>query len=212
MRVQRAPDAAGACQAAAELIAVTLQQAIEARGQASLAASGGRTPGAIWRHLAAKPLPWSQIHVFQVDERVVSVGHPDRNLSALQAAFAGLPLSLHPMPLDGSAYALNSFTGDPPVLDIVQLGLGPDGHTASLFPGGPWPEGDFGAAGMHLGYLRYTLSFSCINRARLRLFVVTGADKGPILLQLIQKDPSLPASLVWQEAAVLCTDCTLEQP
>ncbi len=108
-----------------------LSDGLSARGYASLGASGGKTPGAVWAALTTQDLRWSCVSVVQVDERVASEDHADRNLCGERAA--------------------------------------------SLFPGGPWPTRDFGPVGAHLGYDRFTLGLSIINRACLRVFVVTGA-------------------------------------
>lgn len=191
VRIRPAEEAAAA-------VARSLAAAIEARGAASLACSGGRTPGAVWVALAAMDLPWDRVHVWQVDERVVPEGDPARNLGPIRSGFASVPVRLHPMPLDGSDY-------DPGVIDVVQLGLGADGHVASLFPGAEWPP-RFGYAGVHLGHARYTLGFDAINGARERMFVVTGADKAPALRRVMEGDRALPGAHVRREGTTVFTD------
>lgn len=195
MRVLGFPTAEAAAEAAGDAIGVLLRGAIQARGCATLAASGGRTPGPAWEALVRVPLDWARITVFQVDERVVGEDDPARNLRGLRRIFGAVPVALRPMPLDGSTYDL------PPELDVVQLGMGGDGHTASLFPapdpGAPdWPAGDFGQVGPHLGHTRWTLGFAPIRRARARVFLITGADKAPALRRVLAGDTSLPAASV----------------
>jgi len=141
------PDVAA--EKAAAFIAAQVAPAVSARSRLLLAVSGGRTPWQMLRALAREPLPWDQIHLFQVDERVAPAGDPDRNATHLRACFKGTALGsdhIHAMPvedanLDGAArrYAgtLQELAGSPATLDLVHLGLGPDGHTASLVPNDP---------------------------------------------------------------------------
>lgn len=206
--VYLADDPDRACLDAAQLIGKALAEAIRARGRASLAASGGRTPAAVWSYLAWQELDWGRVSVAQVDERVVAEDHPDRNLRGVRTGFGGLQAGLLPMPIDGTDYepALTTIAGAPPVLDVVQLGMGADGHTASLFPGDTWPQGDFGGVGPHLGHARYTLGLSVINRARFRIFVVTGEDKADSLRRVLAGDLAMPASHVGRSSTVFCVD------
>lgn len=207
---------------AAERIAADVRAAVAARGRFLMAVSGGRTPWLMLEHLALQSLPWDAVHVFQVDERVARAGDADRNLTHLRAALLErVPLpaaNMHAMPveeldLDGAArsYAagLAACAGSPAVLDIVHLGLGPDGHTASLVPGSALLDEAHeavGVTGPYQGHRRMTLTFPVINRARRVLWVVTGAEKAAMLRRLRAADPTIPAGRVRQELATLLAD------
>ena len=187
-----------------------------------MAVSGGRTPWKMLAALAAEDVPWPSVQIVQVDERVAPPGDPDRNLTHLHASLLEkVPLrreQIHAMPvempdLDAAAaqYAkvLESLSGSPPVLDLVHLGLGPDGHTASLIPGDPVlnvVDRDVAATGLYQERRRMTLTYPIINRARRILWLVTGADKSGPLRQLREGDPSIPAGRVNQENSTVLAD------
>ena len=150
MKIEIFPDANAVAREAAEIIATESRAAVKARGRFIVAVSGGHTPWQMLRALAEEEVPWKDMHVVQVDERVAPAGDPDRNLTHLrESLLQHAPLrseQIHAMPvespdLDAAAkrYAetLQKIAGSPPVLDLVHLGLGPDGHTASLVPGDP---------------------------------------------------------------------------
>jgi 6-phosphogluconolactonase len=159
---------------------VTGRAASAARGRFALAVSGGHTPWIMLRALASEDVPWVSVHVFQVDERVAPDGHPDRNLTHLRESLlqhAPLrPEQVHAMPVESSdlgaaalqyEQVLRDFAGSPPVLDLVHLGLGPDGHTASLVPGDPVLEvtgSDVALTGIYQGRHRMTLTYPVLNR------------------------------------------------
>jgi 6-phosphogluconolactonase len=154
-----------------------------------------------------------------VDERVAPPAHPDRNAAAARAAFAA-PLAAHPdnfhwMPVEGSdlaagardyARALAAVAGTPPVLDVVHLGLGDDGHTASIFPGAPHLTGDVAVTEAERGWRRMTLTLPVLNRARCVVWLVVGRDKQPALAGLLRADPKIVASRVRREHAIVFTD------
>jgi 6-phosphogluconolactonase len=215
-------DAAAVAQRAAELIAAEARAAVAARGRFVLAVSGGTTPWLMLRALADRDLPWAAVHLVQVDERAAPAGHDDRNLTHLCRALTDLvPLrreQVHAMPVelddldDGAArYAatLRTVAGTPPVLDLVHLGLGTDGHTASLVPGDDVlavGDADVAVAGPYQGRRRMTLTLPVIDRARRLLWVVTGAEKAGMLARLLARDPSIPAGRVRQDRALVIAD------
>lgn len=222
MRIVIAADHADLARHAAAEIAAALRTAVTARGQATLAVSGGRTPGDLLEALAAETLPWDRLHLLQVDERIAPAGHPDRNLELLRRRLLShrdlAGDQVHPMPVedpDPAAAAarytrtLRHLAGDPPVLDVVQLGLGTDGHTASLVPDDPALEvvdRDVAVAGSYGGWPRLTLTVPAIARARSIVWLVAGADKRAAVVRLLAGDPAIPASRIPSDRAVLFLD------
>jgi 6-phosphogluconolactonase len=221
VEVEILPDGSALAARAAALVASHLAAAVASRGRATLAVSGGSTPAAFLAQLAGKPLPWEAIHVFQVDERVAPPGDPDRNLTGLQAALLDrVPVpsgNVHPLPvndpdLDGaaSAYAdkIRQVAGPEGRLDVVHLGLGDDGHTASWPPGDPVVDAadDVAVVGPFNGRLRMTLTPPAVNRAGWIVWLVSGASKAPVVGGLLAGDPALPAAHVRRSAATLLTD------
>jgi 6-phosphogluconolactonase len=222
MKIEVFVDDAAVAEAAAGLIAAEARAAVAARGRFLLAVSGGKTPWMMLRALATQAVPWEQLHIFQVDERIAPAGDPDRNLTHLQESLLGRvplrPEQMHAMPVESTnldeaveAYqrVLRSCAGVPPVLDLVHLGLGPDGHTASLVPSDPSLDemnADVALAGPYQKRRRMTLTYPVINRARRVLWVVTGAEKVAMLRRLQDGDRSIPAGRVCQQNAVVFAD------
>jgi 6-phosphogluconolactonase len=222
MKIEVYPDDEAVARSAAAIIAVDLRAAVVSRGRFVMAVSGGRTPWRMLRVLAGEPLPWKQVHVFQVDERAVPVADPDRNLAHLRASLldhAPLPPDqVHAMPVEAAdlgraveeyARTLRDVAGDPAVLDLVHLGLGPDGHTASLVPCDPSLEiadADVATSGPYQGRRRMTLTFPLINRSRRILWLVTGSEKAATLVRLRDGDRSIPASRVRRDRALVLAD------
>jgi 6-phosphogluconolactonase len=211
-------------QRAAEFIAEEARKAVAARGRFVIAVSGGHTPWMMLRSLATADIAWPAIHVVQVDERVAPAGHADRNLTHIRENLLGsTPLSaeqIYAMPvesddLDGAAkeYAatLRGIAGVAPVVDLVHLGLGPDGHTASLIPGDPVlsrNDSDVAMTGIYQGRRRMTMTYPIINRSRQILWVITGNEKMPMLNRLMAGDETIPAGRVRRERALLIADKT----
>jgi 6-phosphogluconolactonase len=222
MQAEVYSDSQGVAHAAAEVIADEARRCIAERGCFNLAVSGGDTPGMMLRALADTSIPWEGVHVFQVDERVAPLGDPARNLTQLhECLLAHVPLrpeNVHAMPvewtdLDAAArsYAavLCAIAGTPPLLDLVHLGLGVDGHTASLVPGDPSLDvldAEVALAGPYQGRRRMTLTFPAIDRARRVLWVVTGSEKAAMLERLQAGDRTIPAGRVQQDRAIVISD------
>jgi 6-phosphogluconolactonase len=222
MKIEVLTDADAVARRAAEIIAAEAHAAVAARGSFTLAVSGGRTPWQMLRTLAVEDVPWSAVHIFQVDERVAPAGHADRNLMHIEESLLArvqLPAGrMHAMPVEHSdldeaaaryADTLGAVVGSPPVLDVVHLGLGPDGHTASLVPGDPVLEVTDKYVVPTMIYQkrrRMTLTFPALDSARRILWIVTGADKVEMLERLRDGDPSIPAGRVRQEQAVVLAD------
>lgn len=224
MKIEVLADPGAVAQRAAEIIAADARAAVAARGRFVIAISGGHTPWKMLRVLAEKDVPWSGVHMMQVDERVAPAGDSDRNLTHLEESLlAHAPLSpeqVHAMPVDApdldvaaASYAktLRQVAGSPAVLDLVCLGLGPDGHTASLVPSDPVLDvtaDDVALAGPYQGRRRMTLTYQTLNRARRILWLVTGAGKAGMLARLVDGDRSIPAGCVRQDRALLLADAT----
>jgi 6-phosphogluconolactonase len=222
MKLEVLDDADAVAQAAASAIAADARAAVAARGRYALAVSGGHTPWIMLRALGNEDVPWQKVRVYQVDERVAPAGDPDRNLTHLrESLLQHAPLreeQLHAMPVESAdlksaaaqyAVVLQQTIGSPPVLDLVHLGLGPDGHTASLVPGDPVlkiTDADVGVTGVYQGHQRMTLTYPAINRARRVLWVVTGGEKVEMLRRLLDGDESIPAGRVSSEQALVLAD------
>jgi 6-phosphogluconolactonase len=222
MRVETEPDAWRVAKRGAAYLAEEARSAVSARGKFLFALSGGKTPWKMLQSLATESVPWAHVHVFQVDERAAPEGHAERNLTRMKEIFLSLtPLAenqIHGMPvelddLDQGAKlyeeTLRDCSGAPPVLDVIHLGLGGDGHTASLLPGDAALDGtdrDVAVTGPYFGRQRMTLTLPMINRARKILWLVTGVDKGPMLKRLQKADPAIPAGRIQQTNALLLTD------
>ena len=222
MEIKVLASAESVAREGAAIIAAEARAAVAARGRFILAVSGGHTPWLMLRDLAGEDIPWNGVHVAQVDERVAPAGHPDRNLTHLRESLlerAPLhPEQVYAMPVEASdleagasryAQTLREIAGSPPVFDLVHLGLGPDGHTASLVPGDPVldvTDADVALTGVYQGRRRMTLTYPMINRSRRILWLVTGNDKVGMLMRLRDDDRSIPAGRVAQDNALVIAD------
>ena len=222
MTIDVLEDADAVAKRAAAWIAAEAGAAVAARGRFAIAVSGGRTPWLMLRALAREDVPWAAVHLLQVDERATSAGDADRNLTHIQdTLLAHVPIppeQVHAMPvelpdLDAAARhysdTMRLVAGDPPVLDAVHLGLGPDGHTASLVPGDAVldvHDRDVAATGVYQGRRRLTLTYPALNRARRILWLVTGPDKVDALARLRRGDRSIPAGRIDQARATAIVD------
>lgn len=215
-------DADAAARAAAGFIARRVRENLERQDRFLLALSGGRTPGRMFNHLAAEDLPWPRVHLFQADERAAPTDSEERSLTNLKMNLlmqARHPQPVvHPMPVEMAdldagarayAHTLQKFGGTPPVLDMVHLGLGADGHAASLVPGDPVLEvvdADVGLTGVYKGRRRMTLTFPLMDRARCVLWLVTGTEKAEMLRRLCSGDTGMPAGRIDRARAVVFAD------
>lgn len=208
-------DERAAAAYAAELIAAAGEAAVADHGSFSFAMSGGRSP---WSMLAIlgelEQMPWAETELFQVDERLASPGSEDRNLTHM---VLGLSMdhqpALRPMPVtqrDLDAATREYETSLPERIDVVHLGLGPDGHTASLVPGDPVLEVTDRRVAMttneYQGHRRMTLTYRALAEARQIVFLVTGEEKQDALQKLLARDPSIPAGRVKNESMSVVAD------
>lgn len=222
MKVEILADADAVAHKAAEIIAAESRSAVAARGSFIMAVSGGHTPWQMLRALANQKVPWEKVQVVQVDERVAPAGDPDRNLTHLRESLlehAPLrPEQIHAMPVESPdleaaakryAMTLREIAGAPPILDLAHLGLGPDGHTASLVPGDPVlniTDADVALTGVYQDRRRMTLTYPMLNRSRHILWLVTGSDKVDALARLRAGDTSIPGGRIQQDRALVLAD------
>jgi 6-phosphogluconolactonase len=203
-RLEVLDDAAAVHRRGAELIAEAARAAVAGRDRFAMAASGGRDPWEMYSQLEDHELPWDRTEIFQVDERIAPAGSDERNLTHLIAALSiGAQGSLRPMPVTDEnleAAAEDYAASLPKALDLAHMGLGRDGHTASLVPGDPVLEvTDRRVAvtgGEYQGVRRMTLTYPELHRARALLWVVTGDEKVDAIQRLLACDPSIPAGRV----------------
>jgi 6-phosphogluconolactonase len=222
MEIKVFADADAVAVAAAKIIAAEARAAVMTHGKFVMAVSGGRTPWQMLRALAGEDVPWPNVHVVQVDERIAPAGDPDRNLTHLRESLlshAPLPAAqIYAMPVESSdlevaaknyAHTLEQVCGAPAVLDLAHLGLGADGHTASLIPNDPIlnvTDRDAALTGIYQNRRRMTLTYPLLNRARRILWVVTGVEKAEMLVRLRAADISIPAGRIRQENALALAD------
>jgi 6-phosphogluconolactonase len=214
-------DATAVAKRSAELIAAALHDRLTSRDRATLALSGGRTPREMLTVLARAELPWHRIDVLQVDERVAPAGHEDRNsvqiaralgrvASQQVAAFHWMPVEDLDLRAAAAQYSrtLEALAGAPPVIDVVQLGLGVDGHTASIFPDAQLDEVTplvaLAPATKHRA--RMTLTLRVLSDARRIVWIVTGREKRAALAGLLAGDSDIVGSRVRRSAAWLVVD------
>ena len=226
MQVEVLADPDAVAMRAAELIAVAARKAISQRGVFNFAVSGGRTPEATFRVLAHRDdIEWANVRLFQVDERVAPDGDPARNKSMIMRSLltaefteahslrevVWMPVEEGDLMQAGASYAsaMDGACGSPTVFDLIVLGLGSDGHTASLIPGDPVLEVsnvDVAVTGLYQGNQRMTLTWPVLDRAKSLLWLVTGESKQVALQQWFDNDPSIPGTLPTQARATLLAD------
>jgi 6-phosphogluconolactonase len=222
MKIEVFDDDAAVARRAAAVIAENARHAVGERGKFLMAISGGKTPWIMLRDLADEEVPWQHVHVFQIDERIAPAGDPDRNLTHLRESLLShaplRPEHIHAMPVESPDLAtsagdyfktLENLAGKPPVLDLAHLGMGPDGHTASLIPGDPVlnvSDRDVALTGLYQGRRRMTMTYPLLNRSRFILWLITGAEKAPALQLLLKSDPSIPSGRIRGSSMLLLAD------
>ncbi len=226
MNVEVLPDGEALARRAVDVVVATSVSAIEERGVFVWAVSGGTTPRRMLELLSERTdLDWSCTHLFQVDERIAPDGSDDRNATMLDTALLteaflerNTPAGIHLMPVtddDVEAGAANyaslmdRHAGSPVVFDLVQLGMGSDGHTASLIPGDPIlsiDDVDVATTGEYQGRRRMSFTWPVLDRAKQLLWVVGGESKQGAVRQFLDNDPAIPATLPTQARAVVLLD------
>jgi 6-phosphogluconolactonase len=222
LKIETLEDADAVAREGARIIAADARDVVRTRGRFIVAVSGGHTPWLMMRALADENVPWEKVHLVQVDERVAPADSPDRNLAHLRESLIDhvplRPEQVHAMPVESPdlevgarnyALSLQKIAGTPSVLDLVHLGLGPDGHTASLVPGDPVTnvtDRDVAVAGPYQGRRRMTLTYPILNRARRILWIVTGSAKSEMLARLRDGDAAIPAGRVCRDHALMLAD------
>jgi len=226
MQLEVLPDREALAERSADFVTEAAGRAIAERGQFVFAVSGGSTPRRLLELLRDRDdIEWNRTHLFQVDERVAPDGHSDRNATMLSEALltpefvavhklAGLWL----MPVtdedlvaaaDRYAAAMDDVTGSPVVFDLIQLGLGDDGHTASLVPGDPIldvVDQDVSVTAEYNGRRRMSFTWPVLDRAKEQLWVVAGESKREALARYLANDPQIPATLPTQARARVLVD------
>ena len=212
LEIEILPDADAVAERGAAYVAERAQATVAEHGRFTFAVSGGHTPWAMFAHLTGR-MPWEKLTIYQVDERVAPDGDPDRNLTQLRASLPpggaadvrAMPVEAHDLETAAADYARSL----PERLDLIHLGLGPDGHTASLVPGDSVLEvadRDVAVTGEYQGRRRMTLTFPVLDRAHRILWLVTGADKVDALRRLRAGDHSIPGGRVGAANALVVAD------
>ena len=212
LEVEVLPDTWAVAERGAQVVAAAAAVAVAARDRFTFAVSGGRTPWAMFADLAGR-MPWEKVTIFQVDERIGPDDDPERNLTQLMRSLPpGGAADVRAMPVwveDLDAAAAEYADSLPAELDLVHLGLGPDGHTASLVPGDPVLavlDRDVAVTGVYQERRRMTLTYPTLNRARQILWLVTGEDKVDALRRLREGDQSIPAAWISTTNALVLAD------
>lgn len=205
-------DPEALAKAAAGFVADRARRAAQDRGLFHFAVSGGHTPWAMFAQLAGEEVPWDRMVIYQVDERIAPPDDADRNLSHLHQALGSAPAQVRAMPVndpDVEQAAAGYGSSLPERFDLVHLGLGPDGHTASLVPSDPVLEVTdrlVAITGTYQGRRRMTLTYPALSRAHQLLWLVSGQDKREPLAKLLAGDPSIPAGRVHADASLVMAD------
>jgi 6-phosphogluconolactonase len=208
------PDPTVLAARAADFVAERARTSVADHGRFTFAVSGGKTPWAMFAQLARHEVPWSSVQIFQVDERVAPDGDPDRNLTNLRQSLGHSDPEVIAMPVaspDLEAAAATYAKRLPDHFDLVHLGLGPDGHTASLVPGDPVLEVTDRLVAItqpYQGHRRMTLTYPALARAEEILWIISGEDKREALARLLAGDQSIPAGRVEASHSTILADAS----
>lgn len=221
MKIHIEADADVLALQAAAWIGGQARRTLDERGQFSIALSGGRGPHRLYEALAREKIEWQRVQLFQVDERAAPPDSPERNFRAIRALLVervAIPAGqVHPMPVDTDdleaaageyAATLERALGPERILDLVHLGLGEDGHTASLLPGdaASEPGAPVIVSREHEGFRRLSLNYPVLSAARQRCWFVTGAGKSEVLPRAVDGDLAIPAGRIRREDSLVFAD------
>lgn len=205
-------DAEQVASRAADFIYDMAQRSVAKSGSFRFAFSGGSTPWRMFELLAAMRMPWDATELYQVDERVAPDGDPERNLTHLLQCLEGISVSINAMPVTSAnldAAAATYASQLPTAFELVHLGLGVDGHTASLLPGDPLLDETralVGITGTYQGHRRMSLTFPVLDAADQVLWLVAGSEKSSALEKLRAGDTSIPAGRVHPRRSLMIVD------
>lgn len=206
-------DPSSVAKAGAKYVTSSARAAVTATGGFRFAVSGGHTPWAMFAQLAKIDMPWPDTEIFQVDERVAPRDDPERNLFHLLECVGESAVEIIPMPVEAADLdaAADTYARRLPArFDLVHLGLGRDGHTASLVPGDPVLEVTdrlvSPCRSTYQGHNRLTLTYPALARAQQLMWLVTGRDKREALERLLTGDTGIPAGRVEAEASLILAD------
>ena len=205
-------DAEQVASRAAEIICDAAQRSVRKTESFRFAFSGGSTPWRMFELLTTMAMPWHFTQLYQVDERIAPDGDPDRNLTQLLRCLEGISVAINAMPVTSTNLDMAAATYAsqlPTAFDLVHLGLGVDGHTASLVPGDPLLDETralVGITGTYQGHRRMSLTFPVLDAADQVLWLVTGAEKSPALEKLRAGDTTIPAGRVHARRTLLIVD------
>jgi 6-phosphogluconolactonase len=203
-----------AVERAADVLSTTIASARTVRGEAHVALSGGSTVGQVYRLLGSKLPDWRDVHLWYGDERVVPLDDPESTHRLATGTLDAPGAVWHPLAVDlgceGAAAAYAEELGDT-VIDVALNGMGPDGHTASLFPGHPMVHAEGIAVCVRDSPKpppeRVTLTLGKLNESRRIMLLVTGAEKAPMLARVLAgPDPEVPASLLARDRLEVIAD------
>ncbi len=206
------PDPDAVARAGADFVAARARDAVATSGRFHFAVSGGDTPWAMFAELASQTVSWDSVVTYPVDERVAPPDDPDRNLTHLREALGSAPAQVRAMPVNETdlAAATAAYAALlPEQLDLVHLGRGPDGHTASLVPDDPVlsvTDRLVAITQPYQGRVRMTLTYPALTRAHQLLWLVTGSDKKDPLARLLAGDTTIPAGRVEAAASLVMAD------